>query len=164
MPQGSAPCKVEGHALNVERAAFFQISLGVLKSGLRRCQIQIRGFRFLRELLADGLLDLVHVDSEQARDHAHVHHVLHELAQLSFGADLRDDLVVGNRVENQVIPQLVQRQRIVVEHRCTRCQRHDILRRGLGIHRDEEIDFLLAPDVTILVRPNGVPGRQSRDV
>ena len=95
------------HALDVERAALLQIRLGVVEAGLRRGQIQIGGLHFLRELLADGLLDFGHVDGEQAGDDADVHHVLDQLAQLGFRAHRGHQLVVGNRVESQIVAQLV---------------------------------------------------------
>ena len=152
------------HALDEIRIALGQIGGGVIVSGLDRGQVQVGRFHLLRKLLADGLLDFGHVDFEQLGHDAHVNHVLDQLAQLGLGADGRDQFVVGNGVENQVGAQAVELQRLVVQHGCAGGQRHHVFLRGLGIHRDHEIDFFLARDVAVFVGANGVPGGQTGDV
>ena len=140
------------------------MALGVIESGLGGGEIQIRGLHFFGELLADGFLDLAHFNFEKLGDHADVHHVLDQLAQLGFGANRGDDFVVGDGVENQIVAQLVESERFVVENGGAGRERHDVVLRGFGIHRDQEIDFFLAADVAIFVGANGVPGGQTGDV
>ena len=53
----------------------------------------------------------------------------------------------GHRIEHQVAAQAVQLERLVVEHRASRLERQHVLARRLRVHRDEEVDFLLAGDV-----------------
>ena len=135
-----------------------------VKTGLGSRQIQIRRFYLLRELLADGLLDLGHVDRQQAGHNANVNHVFDELAQLGFRTNLSDDLVVGNRIKNQVVTEFVQRQGLVIQHRRAGRQRHCVFGRGFRIHGDQEIDLFLAPDVAVFVGADRVPGRKSGNV
>ena len=152
------------HALDAERILLLQIRRGVVVACLRRAQVQIRRLHLLRELLADRLLDLVHVDVEQLRHDADVDHVLDQLAQLGFRTDRRHQLVVGHRIERQIVAQFVQLQRLVVEHGGAGRERHHVLLRGFRVHRHQEVDFLLARDVAVLVGANGVPGRKSGNV
>ena len=112
----------------------------------------------------ERLLHLVELDVEQEREDAVVDHVADEAPQLRVGADLGDDLVERDRIEVDVAAQRVQLQRLVVDDDGAGLERQHVFFRGLGIHRDEEVDFLLARDVAVLVRPDGVPGRQARDV
>ncbi len=149
---------------DAERILLRQIGLGVVESRLRRAQVQVRGLHLLRKLLANGLLNLAHVDVEQLRHDADIDHVLHQLAQLGFRTDGSDQFVVRDGIEGQILAQLVQLERFVVEDRRARRQRHHVFVRGLGIHRDQEIDFLLARDVSVFVGADGVPGGQSGDV
>ena len=141
-----------------------QVRFGVVESSLGRSQVQICRLHFLGKLLADRLFDLGHVDGEQAGDDADVDHVLDQFAQLGFRADGGNQLVVGNGVKDQIIAQLVQRERLVVEHGGAGSQRHGVFLGRLGIHGHEEIDFFLAADVAVLVGANRVPGRKSGDV
>ncbi len=80
------------------------------------------------------------------------------------GADLGDDLVERHRIEDQIAAQDVELERRVVDDGAARLEREDVFLRGLRIHRDEEVDFLLPADVAALVRADGVPGRQAGDV
>ena len=59
---------------------------GVVEARADRVQVQLRGLHLLGELLADRLLDPLHVDREQLRGDADVDHVLDQLAQLGLGA------------------------------------------------------------------------------
>ena len=102
-------------------------------------------FGFLPELLAERLLHLRQVDVEQLRQDAVVDHVLDEAAQLGVRADLRDDLVERHRIEDQVVAQRVQLQRLVVDaRRAPGSSDSTSSLRRLRVHRDEEVDFLLA--------------------
>ena len=89
---------------------------------------------------------------------------LTSLRSFDSGQTAARDLVVGHGVEGQIGAQFVQLQRLVVEHGGAGGERHHVFPRGLGIHRHQEIDFLLARDVALLAGANGVPGRQSGDV
>jgi hypothetical protein len=97
-------------------------------------------------------------------EHAVVDHVAHEAAQLGVVGDRGDQLVERDRIENEVAAQLVQLQRLVVDHRGARRQRQHILFRRLGVQRDEEVDLLLAGDVALGAGAHRVPRRQARDV
>ena len=118
----------------------------------------------LAELLGERLLHLVQLDVEQVREDAVVDHVADEPAQLGVGADLGDDLVERHRIEVDVAAQRVQLQRLVVDDDGAGLERQHVLARRLGVHRDQEVDFLLARDVAVLVGADGEPGRQARDV
>ena len=98
------------------------------------------------------------------RDHADVDHVLDKLAQLGFGANRGHDFVVGDGVENQVVAQLIESERFVVENGAAGREGHNVILCGFGVHRDQKIDFLLAADVTIFIGADGIPGGQSGNV
>ena len=70
----------------------------------------------------------------------------------------------GTGVEREVAAQLIELQRLVVDDRAARLERQHVLVRGLRVHRDEEVDLLLARDVAVPVGADGVPGRQPGDV
>ena len=152
------------HALDRERVGLGERGRGVIVTGLGGVPVEIGGFDFLGELLAQRFLHFGHVELEQLRHHPDVNHVLDQLAQLRLGADRGANLVVGHGVEGQIGAQFVQLQRLVVQHRGARGQRHGIFPRGLRIHRHQEIDFLLARDVALLAGANGVPGGQTGNV
>jgi hypothetical protein len=78
--------------------------------------------------------------------------------------ELGDELVERYRVVNQVVAQRVQLQRLVVDDARARLEREDVLARRLGVHRDEEVDFLPAGDVAVTAGPNRVPRGQAGDV
>ena len=141
-----------------------KIGRGVIVSGFDGGQVQVGGFGLLGKLCADGFFDFGKFDPQQLGHHAHVDHVLDQLAQLGLGADGRDQLVVGHGVKNQVGAKLVEIQRLVIQNRRAGRHRHHVLVRGLGIHGDHEIDFLLARDVSIFVGADGVPGGQSGNI
>ena len=106
----------------------------------------------------------VEVDAQQLGEDAVVDHVPHEAAQLGVRAHRRDQLVERHGIEHQVGAQRVQLQRLVVDDRGAGIQRQHVLLCRLRIHRDEEVDFLLAGDVAALAGPDRVPGRQAGDV
>ena len=143
---------------------FRQIGNGVIVARLRRRHVEIGSFYLLRELLTQGFLDLNHVDVEQLGDNPHVDHVLDQLAQLGFRTHCGHQFVVRNGVEDEIIAQALQVQRLVVEHGRTRRQRQRIFLGGLRIHRNQEIDFLLTRNVAVFVGANRVPGGQARNV
>ena len=91
--------------------------VGVFVAGLRGAPVQFGGLGLLRELLAQRLVDLLHVDGEQPRHDAVINHVPDQLAQLRLGADRGRQLVEGHGVEVQVGAQLVELQRLVVDRR-----------------------------------------------
>jgi hypothetical protein len=127
-------------------------------------KIQLDGLQFLPELPPERMLHLGQVDFKQVRQHAVVNHVLDEPAQLRVLADLGHDLVERYRVEHQVLAQVPQLQRLVVDHRRIGSEREHVLTGRLAVHRHQEIDLLLAGDVPVLVGPDRVPRRQSGDV
>ena len=98
------------------------------------------------------------------REDAVVDHVAHEPAQLRVGADRLDEIVERHRVEDEVGADLVELQRLVVDDGGAGIERQHVLARRLRVHRDEDVDLLLAADVPVLVRADGVPGRQAGDV
>ncbi len=96
--------------------------------------------------------------------HAVVDHVLDQAAQLGVLADVGDKLIERHRVEDDVLAQFAQLQRLVVEDGSAGVEGEDVLAGGLGIHRDQEVDLLLPGNVAVLVGPDRVPGRQAGDV
>src|SRR4029077_1179699 len=78
--------------------------------------------------------------------------------------DRSHQLVVRNGIEGQVVAQAAQVKRLVIEHGSTRREREHVFVRGLGVHRNQEIDFLLARDIAVFVGADGVPRGQSRNV
>ena len=137
---------------------------GIVVSGFNRGPVQVGGFLLLRELAAQrGFYDL-HVERDEFGHDADVDHVLDQLAQLGFRADGSGDLVEGNAVTDHVVAILLEVCSLFVDGDCARGQREDVFLGGLRIHGDEDVDLLLAGDVSVLAGANGVPGRQSRDV
>src|SRR5262249_3124008 len=137
---------------------------GVVGAGLQRPHVEVGRLRLLAELLPERLFHLPHVDAEEVREHAVVDHVLDEAAELGVGADRGDDLVERHRIEREVGAQLVELERLVVEHRAPRPEQEHVFLRGFRIHRDEEVDLPLSRDEAVLVRPDRVPRGQARDV
>ncbi len=152
------------HALGAEAGLLAKRRLGVVEPGLERGHVQRQRLLLLRQLLGERLLHLAQLDVEQVRQRAVVDHVAHQAAQLGVGADGGDQLVERHRVERQVGPQRLQVQRLVVDHAGAGLERQHVLARRLDVHRDQEIDLLLAGDVAVLVGADGVPGRQAGDV
>ncbi len=152
------------HPLHAERIFLGQRLRSVVVSCLRGVPVQVGSFHFRRELLANRLFHFFHVEVEKLRNHADVDHVLHKLAELGFLANLGDDLVEGDGIERHVAPQFAQVQRLVIENDCAGFQRKNIVFSGLGIHRDDEIDFLLASDEAILAGADCVPRRQAGNI
>ena len=95
------------HRLDPVRIALHQMLLGVRVSRVEGGQVQLHRLQLLAELAAKGVLHLRHVDVQELRQDAVVDHVLDEAAELRVLADLGDDLVEGNRIEDEVGPQLV---------------------------------------------------------
>ena len=152
------------HPLDVKRVLFGEVRFGEVPTGLQRALVQRDGFRFLAELPLERLSHERHVDAEQLRQNAVINHVADKSAQLGVGANRRDELIEGHRIEGQVGTQRVELQGLVVNDGGTRFERHDVFLRRLRVHGDEEVDFLLTPDVPALAGPDGVPRRQPRDV
>ena len=144
--------------------ALEKIRSRIIVARLHRSQIQVRGLNFLGELLSDRLLHLSHIYVEQLGDDAHIDHVFYQLAQLGLRTDGGHQFVVGNRIKHQIITKRAQVQRFVAKGDCARRQRHDVFPRRLRIHSHQEIDFLLAGDVTVFISPDRVPGRQPGNV
>ena len=86
------------------------------------------------------------------------------LRSLASGQTGATSLSKGTGIEVQVAAQLVELQRLVVDHGGAAVQLHDVFARGFGIHGDQEIDFLAAPDVAVLAGADGEPGGQPGDV
>ena len=107
---------------------------------------------------------MLQVDPEQLREDAVVDHVAHEAAQLRVGTDRPDNLVERHRIEDEVVAERVELQRLVVHDSGARIERQDVFLCRLRVHRNQEVDFLLACDVSALARPNRVPGRQAGDI
>ena len=141
-----------------------QVGFGVVVAGLERAHVELDRLLLLAQLLAERLLHLPHVDREQLREHAVVNHVAHEAAELRVGGDGGDELVEGNGIEDDVAAQLVELQRLVVDRRRAGRQREHVFLGRFRVHRHEEVDFLLAADVALGARADGVPGGQARDV
>src|SRR5208283_477233 len=152
------------HALDGEGVALGERCGGVVITRLGGVPVQVGGLDLLGELFAKCFFDFSHIEVQQLRHHPDVDHVLDQLAQLGFGADSRTKLVERGRVEHQVRAKFVELQRLVVENRGTRLQRHHVFARGLRVHRNDEVNLFFAGNVTPLAGANGVPGRQSGDV
>ena len=152
------------HPLDAEPVALREVLLGVRVARGERGLVERHGLGLLAELPVQGLLHLGHLDPEQLRQDAVVDHVAHEAAQLGVRADRLDELVERHRVEHQVRAHLVELERLVVHDRRARIERQGVFAGRLGVHRHEQVDFLLAADVAVPVRPDGVPGGQAGDV
>ena len=152
------------HRLNEERILLRERCGGVIKTCLRGGHIQVGGFYFPGKLLAQRRFHLLHLDAENLRDHAHINHVLDQLAQLGLGTHGSNDLVVRNGVEDQVRAQRIELQRLVVNDRSPRRQRHHVFLRRLRIHRHQHVNLFFAGDVAMLAATDGVPGWEPRDI
>jgi hypothetical protein len=153
------------HALDPESVGLGVSLGGVVIAGLRGAPVQIGGLGLaLAELLHQRLVDLLHVDGEQPGNDAVVKHVAHQLAQLGIRAHRRDQLVEGRRVEMQIGPQGVELERLVIDDGGAAIQLHHVFARSFRVHGDQEIDLLLAADITVFAGADGEPGGQSGDV
>ena len=63
------------------------VALRVVEARLHRAEVQVEDLLLLGKLLAQPGLHHPQIDPQQLRHHAHVHHVLDQLAQLGFGAN-----------------------------------------------------------------------------
>jgi hypothetical protein len=108
--------------------------------------------------------NFVHLDSEQARHNAVVDHVADQLAKPRLGADRAYQFVEGHWVEVQIGPQGVELQRLVVDYGGAGLELQGVFLRRFRIHGDQEVDLLLAADVTLLAGADGEPGWQAGDV
>jgi hypothetical protein len=152
------------HRLDEIRILFLERRLGVFEAGLQRAGVQRDRLGLFPELLGERLLHQHRIEAEQLREDARIDHVAHQAAQLRVGAYRLDQRVERYGIKNEVAAQGVEFQRLVVHHGAARLERQHIFLRGLGIHRDEEVHFLLARDVVPLARANRVPGREPGDV
>ncbi len=149
------------HALDGERIGLGERCGSIIVASLGGVPVQVGGFDFLGELLAQSLLDLAHVEVQKLGDDADVHHVLDQFAQLGFRANGGHELVVRHGIEGDVGAQFVELQGFVVENSAAGRERERVFLRGLRIHRDQEVDLLLARDIALGAGADGVPGRQS---
>ncbi len=152
------------HLFDPERILLGKIRFRVLPAGLERGGVQHHGLGLFAELPAERLLHERHVDAKQPRHDAVVNHVADETTQFGVGTHGRYNLVEGHGIEGEVRAQRVQLQRFVVDHRGAGIQRQHVFLGRLRIHRDEEIHFLLAANVSALAGSNRVPGGQAGDV
>ena len=95
---------------------------------------------------ATALLDLGHVDAEEPGGDADVDHVHDEAAQLAVGHELEDELLEGDGVEVEVVPERVELQALLVDDGGARVGRADVLVRRLRVHADEDVDVAAARD------------------
>src|SRR6185437_14150974 len=100
----------------------------------------------------------------QLRNHAHVHHILDQFAQLGLRADGRSDLVERHRIADHVVAILLEVQVFFVNGHATRGQRQNVFLGSLRVERDQYFGVALPGDVTVLAGADGVPGRQAGDV
>ena len=152
------------HPLDVKRILLGEVCFRVVPAGLERALVQRDRFRLLAHLLAERLLHHGHVDAKQLGQHAVVNHVAHEAAKLGVGTDGGDELVERDGIEREIRAQRVQLERLVVDDRGARVERHRVLFGRFRVHGHEEVDFLFPPDVAALARADGVPRGQPRDV
>jgi hypothetical protein len=78
--------------------------------------------------------------------------------------DRCDELVERRRIKREIGAKLVELQGLVIDHRGTRLEREHVFARGLRVHRDDEIDLLLSPDVPVSAGADRVPRRQARNI
>ena len=153
------------HALHAVGVGLGEGLGGVFEAGLRGAPVQLGGLGLaLAELLHQRLVDLFHVDREQLRHDAVVDHVAHQLAQLGLRAHRRHQLVERHGIEVQVAAQLVELERLVVDHGGAAVELHDVFARGFRVHGHQEIDLLAAADVAVLAGADGEPSGQAGDV
>src|SRR4029450_12430956 len=100
--------------LDDERILLREIGFSELVAGLERSHVERDRLLLLPELLPKRLLHLPHVDGEQARQHAVVNHVAHEAAQLGVVGNGGYELVEGDRIERDVVAQLLELQGLVI--------------------------------------------------
>ena len=115
-------------------------------------------------MLAQRLLDGIHIHANQLRNHADINHVLDQLAQLGLRTDCRHYLVKRHRIELDILTQFVELERFVIDGRSACGQRKHVFFRRLGVHCNQEIDLLLASDISVLARADRVPGWESSDI
>ena len=152
------------HALDDEGVVFGEGLRGIVEAGLDGGPVEVGGFLLFGELLADRAFDGLHVDGEQLRGDANVDHVLDELAQLGFGTNRRGELVEGHRVTGHVVAILFEVGGFFVDRDGAGMERQDVFARGLGVHRDEDVDVFFAGDVAVFAGADGEPGGQAGDV
>ncbi len=152
------------HRLDDEWVLLREGRLRIVIAGLERALVERDSLGLAPQLLAERLFHQLQVDAEDLGEDAVVDHVADEPPQLRVGTDRGDQLVERDRVEHQVAAERVELQRLVVDDGGARIQRQHVFLRRLGVHRDEEVDFLLPGDVAALAGPNRVPGGQPGDV
>ena len=74
------------HRLDHIRVLLGQRAGGIIESGADGVQVQLCGFDLLRKLLANRLLDPLHVDRKQLCGNTYIDHILDQLADLCVRA------------------------------------------------------------------------------
>ena len=152
------------HALEDEGVLLGERLRRVVEARFDGGPVEVGSFLLLRELLADGLLDDRHVHGEQLRGDADVDHVPDQLAQLGLRTDGRGELVEGHRIAGDVVAILFQVGGVFVDRDRAGTQRQDVFARGFGVHRNQDVDFFAARDITVLAGADGEPGGEAGDV
>ena len=121
-------------------------------------------FCFLANCLLHALLDDREVDVEELRDHAHVHHVPDQLAQLGLRAYGGGDLVEGNGVADHIVAVLLQIHVLFVDGGAAGREGEDVVLGGFRVQSHQDLHIARAGHVSIFAGANGVPGGKSGDV
>ena len=155
---------VRVHRLDEVRIPFFQVLVGEGEACIESFPVEGDDLGLAAELSPERGLHLVEVHPEQTRQHPVVQHVAHAAPQLDVARHLPEERVERDRVEHEIVAQRREIERLVVDDHRSRRQAEHVLPGGLRIHRDEDVDLLLAGDVSLPVGPDGEPGGQTGDV
>src|SRR6185503_16199208 len=103
-------------------------------------------------------------DAQQLREHADVDHVHDEPAELHVGGDGLHELRHRHRVDDAVVGQRRQLDRLVRHDHRARAHLRHVGRRGLGVHHHEDLVAAAARGPAVLAGADGEPRRQAGDV
>ena len=89
-------------------SCLMNVGLRVFQACLYRAEVQVEDLLLLGKLLLQAALHNSKINLQYLSHRAHVHHVLHEFAQLGFGTNGRSNLVERHRIANDVASILLQ--------------------------------------------------------
>ena len=140
--------------------------LRIVVAELHGLHVRVDDRDLLAEAFGEQLANDLHIDFQQRGKQAQVHDVLHqdavahadEILIADFGQRGAEDRDVLAREQRRAWP------RRVVDQEAARTHFAHVLRVGLGIHRDHEVDAAGARDVAFPGHADLVPGGQALDV
>ena len=152
------------HPLHAHRIRLFQVLLGIFEADVDRFDVELDRFGFRFELLRDRVLNLLAFDREQMTDDPHVDHVREQFPEPRLVDHVFGELGEGHWVEDQIVPNLVEPETLLIDNGGAGIQRLHVLARGLRVHRDQQVDVAFSRDVAVLARTDGEPRRKTLNV